>query len=300
MDTDYRFGIDLGGTKIEGVVLDKSGKVHTRNRIATERSKGYEHILERIALMIATLEQSVGQTAETVGVGTPGAKDPDTGLMKNCNTTVLNDKPLNSDLSKRTGKIIQLANDANCFAVAETQLGVIKDQVPNAKVVFGIIMGTGVGGGLVIDGKPWAGRQGIGGEWGHSFLDQSGGQCYCGKIGCTETIISGPALERYYNSRSGKNLSLKEIVTQYRQNDNPHARATINRLFRFFGKGVANIINTIDPDAIVIGGGLGQIDELYTSGVEQIQKHLFNPKLSTPILRPTLGDSAGVFGAAML
>ncbi|MEL6668336.1 MAG: ROK family protein, partial [Bacteroidota bacterium] len=181
MDTDYRFGIDLGGTKIEGVVLDTSGKVHTRNRIATKRSKGYEHILERIALMIATLEQSVGQTAETVGVGTPGAKDPDTGLMKNCNTTVLNDKPLDSDLSKKTGKIIQLANDANCFAVAETQLGVIKDQVPNAKVVFGIIMGTGVGGGLVIDGKPWAGRQGIGGEWGHSFLDQSGGQCYCGK-----------------------------------------------------------------------------------------------------------------------
>ncbi|MEL6359142.1 MAG: ROK family protein, partial [Bacteroidota bacterium] len=281
-------------------VLDTSGKVHTRNRIDTERSKGYEHILERIALMITTLEQSVGQTAETVGVGTPGAKDPDTGLMKNCNTTVLNDKLLDSDLSKRTGKIIQLANDANCFAVAETQLGVIKDQVPNAKVVFGIIMGTGVGGGLVIDGKPWAGRQGIGGEWGHSFLDQSGGQCYCGKIGCTETIISGPALERYYNGRSRRNLSLKEIVTQYRQNDNPHARATINRLFRFFGKGVANIINTIDPDAIVIGGGLGQIDELYTRGVEQIQKHLFNPKLSTPILRPTLGDSAGVFGAAML
>ncbi|MEM8584698.1 MAG: ROK family protein [Bacteroidota bacterium] len=300
MNTDIRFGLDLGGTKIEGVVLDKDGHVKTRQRIPTGRKHGYAHILDQIVKMVGLLEVEVDQKASRVGIGTPGTTDPKTGLMKNANTTVLNNKALDDDLMLRLDKEVILANDANCFAVAETRLGVVKDTCPDAQLVFGVIMGTGVGGGMVINGKPWNGGQGIAGEWGHAYLDHSGGQCYCGKIGCVETLISGPALERYYAARSGQNLGLKEIVSRYRSDSDRHAVATILRLLHFFGKGIANIINTIDPDAIVLGGGLGQIEELYSRGVEHVKKHVFNPGLNTPILKPTLGDSAGVFGAAML
>ncbi|MEM6397233.1 MAG: ROK family protein [Bacteroidota bacterium] len=300
MHSNLLYGIDLGGTKIEGVVLDKSGQVKIRQRIPTEREKGYVHILNQIAAMVEQLEDAVGEKASYIGIGTPGTAEPSTGLMKNCNTTVLNGKPLRSDLSKKIGREIRLSNDANCFALAETKLGVVQQELPNAKVVFGVIMGTGVGGGLVLDGKAWTGSQGIAGEWGHAFLDHSGGHCYCGRVGCIETIISGTALERYYARLSGKDKKLKDIVSDFRANSDQYAEVTIRRLLHFFGKGIANIINTLDPDAVVLGGGLGQIDELYTLGIIEIEKHLFNPKLNTPILKPLLGDSAGVFGAAML
>ncbi len=295
-----KFGIDLGGTKIEGVVLDEQGKVIERRRIPTEREKGYDHILSGIARVVREMEEVTGLTAEQVGIGTPGTIDPPTGLMKNSNTVVLNGQPLGMDLERMIGKPLTFANDANCFAVAETLMGCVPEEAPDAKVVFGVILGTGTGGGVIVDRKIIAGAQGIGGEWGHTYLDQSGGHCYCGRVGCTEQILAGPALERYYLRMSGRSLSMREIVPRHRAGTDPAATRTIERFLHFFAKGIANIINVLDPDVVVLGGGLGNIEELYTDGVPQVVDHLFNPRMGTKFLKPKLGDSAGVFGAALL
>jgi len=172
--------------------------------------------------------------------------------------------------------------------------------LPNAEVVFGVIMGTGVGGGLVVRGKVISGRQGIGGEWGHNFLDESGGRCYCGQIGCVETIISGPALERFYENESGRRLPLKDIVSLAEIGTDAAATLTMNRLVTYFGKAIAVVINIVDPDIIIIGGGVGNIDLLYKEGVAEALQHIFNPRIDTIFIKPKLGDSAGVYGAALL
>jgi predicted NBD/HSP70 family sugar kinase len=195
----------------------------------------------------------------------------------------------------------ELANDANCFALAEARWGAAHDAAPNAEVVWGIIMGTGVGGGVVVNGRVLKGRHGIGGEWGHTYLDDSAYPCYCGDHGCTEKIISGPSLAQFYNDRTGRSLAMPQIVERYHAGNDPDAVATMQRLLHFFGKGVANVLNVIDPEVVVIGGGLGQIDLLYTEGVEQVKKHIFNSgQCEALFLKPKLGDSAGVFGAALL
>jgi predicted NBD/HSP70 family sugar kinase len=295
-----KWGIDLGGTKIEGVILADDGNIVDRRRIATEREGGYDHIVSRIALLVKEMKQATGLTPEKIGVGTPGTIDPPTGLMKNSNTTVLNGRPLGEDLAAKIGVPLTMANDANCFAVAEALMGAVPAQAPSAKVVFGVILGTGTGGGLVVNGQVLGGAQGIGGEWGHMFLDNSGGYCYCGRVGCAERILAGPSLEKYYANISGRSLSMKEIVPRYRAGNDPAATATMERWFHFFAKGISTIINVIDPDVIILGGGLSNIDELYTKAVPQVVNHLFNPRLDTLFLKPALGDSAGVFGAALL
>jgi predicted NBD/HSP70 family sugar kinase len=296
------WGIDLGGTKIEGAILlpDEHLRVLERLRIPTEAFNGYEAVLNNIKKVIDQLSERTGLMPSEIGIGTPGTMDPGLGQMKNCNSTILNGKPLQGDLEKLLGIKVKMSNDANCFAVAEANMGIVKDVLPDARNVFGVIMGTGVGGGIVIDGKVINGKQGIGGEWGHNFLDESGGQCYCGKIGCVERIISGPALERYYHSRSGHKKSLKDIVSNHKTGTDPIATETIDRLIHFFGKALSVIVNILDPDAIVIGGGVGNIEELYDEGVKELEKYVFNHRLDTLILRPKLGDSAGVFGAALL
>lgn len=294
------WGIDLGGTKIEGVILGPKGEVIDRRRIATEREGGYDHIVARIALLVDQMKEATGLTPEKIGVGTPGTIDPPTGLMKNSNTVVLNGKPLGKDLEAAIRVPLTLANDANCFAVAETLMGCVPEQLPEAKVIFGIILGTGTGGGLVVNGQIIGGAQGIGGEWGHMYLDQSAGYCYCGRVGCAEQILSGPAIERYYANLSGTYRTVREIMPRYRAGNDPAATQAVQRWFHFFAKGISTIINVIDPDTIVVGGGLGNIDELYTESVPQVVKHLFNPRMDTVFLKPKLGDSAGVFGAALL
>lgn len=296
------WGIDLGGTKIEGVILESIANPNPviRTRVDTEASKGYEHMLGQIAKLVKELEQKSGLSPRSIGIGTPGVLDPTLLTMKNCNTTALNGKPLQKDLEALLQLPVVLANDANCFALAETHWGVVKQKAPGAKVVFGIIMGTGVGGGIVIDGKIWNGRHGIGGEWGHNFLDESGGPCYCGKTGCVETVISGPALERYYTGLTGNSIKLKEISSRHRAGSDPAATKTIERLCHFFGKGVSVITNLLDPDVIVVGGGVGNMDELYTTGLQALEQFIFNNRVETPLLKPSLGDSAGVFGAAAL
>jgi predicted NBD/HSP70 family sugar kinase len=296
------WGIDLGGTKVEGVILESitNPTPVVRTRVETEATKGYDHIIGQIAKLVANMESQSGLKPSAIGIGTPGVLDPTLQVMKNANTVVLNGKPLKKDLEKSLGLTFEFANDANCFALAETHWGIVKQQAPRARLVFGIIMGTGVGGGIVMDGKIWNGRHGIAGEWGHNFLDESGGPCYCGKTGCVETVISGPATERYYKSLTGEPLKLKEIVARHAAGTDPAAAKTIERLCHFFGKGVSVITNLLDPDVIVVGGGVGNIDALYSEGLAELGKFIFNNGVEVPLLKPSLGDSAGVFGAAAL
>jgi predicted NBD/HSP70 family sugar kinase len=246
------------------------------------------------------MKKQSGLQPARLGLGTPGVLDPILQTMKNCNSTALNGQPLKKDLEEKLGIPGVLANDANCFALAETHWGVVKQQAPDARVVFGIIMGTGVGGGIVINGQVWNGKHGIAGEWGHNFLDESGGPCYCGKTGCVETVLSGPGLQRYYKNVTGSMLSLKDILAHALQGNDQAATKTIDRLNHYFGKAVSVITNMLDPDVIVVGGGVGNIDSIYTGGVESLNKFIFNNRVDVPILKPSLGDSAGVFGAAAL
>lgn len=296
------WGIDLGGTKIEGVILESLHRPEPliRTRLNTEAQKGYDHIIGQIAQLVKNMEKESGLKPRAIGIGTPGVLDPTLQTMKNCNTTALNGMPLQKDLENLLQLPVVLANDANCFALAETRWGIVKQAGADARMVFGIIMGTGVGGGIVIDGKIWNGRHGIGGEWGHNFLDESGGPCYCGKTGCVETVISGPALERYYTSLTGQSVKLKEIAARYQANSDPAATQTIERLCHFFGKAVSVITNLLDPDVIVIGGGVGNLEVLYSKGLEDLGRFIFNNRVEVPLLKPSLGDSAGVFGAAAL
>ena len=294
------WGIDLGGTKIEGAIMPslKEAKPVLRTRVETGSQFGYGHILNQINLLVKNMKKASGLTPEKIGIGTPGVLDPILQTMKNANSTALNGKPLQKDLEDILGIPVVLANDANCFALAETHWGSVKTEQPDAKVVFGVIMGTGVGGGIVIDGKVWNGINGIAGEWGHNFLDESGGLCYCGKTGCVETVIAGPALQRFYQSNAKVQKTLKEIVSD--KSSDVYAQQTLDRLYDMFGKAVSVVVNILDPDVIVIGGGVGNIDGLYTKGKEALAKYIFNNRVDVPILKPALGDSAGVFGAAAL
>lgn len=292
-----KWGIDLGGTKIEGIILDEAGIAHPRCRlrVPTEAAEGYDHIIAQIERLVSQMEVESGlKRPARLGIGTPGTIDPPTGLMKNCNTTAFNGRPLPEDLSRHLGIEVCMANDANCFALAEATLGAAKGE----SVVFGVILGTGVGGGIVVDGKVLGGAQGIAGEWGHNLLEPEGTPCYCGKVGCVETVLAGPSLARYYNSLTGHELKLPQIMDQVGHDS--AADATKARLINQFGLALSVVINILDPDAIVLGGGVGNIECLYTEGLAALRSHVFNPRVETKLLRPTLGDSAGVFGAAML
>jgi len=295
-----RWGLDLGGTKIEGVILGDGDKldIKCRLRVPTEQSGGYEHIVSQVAKLISMMSAETGLKPQKIGIGTPGTTDPTSGLLKNSNTTSLNGKPLKQMLEAAIGVPFVMSNDANCFAMAETHLGVVKSLGYLPETVVGLILGTGVGSGIVINGQVINGMHGIGGEWGHNTLVKDGEKCYCGKHGCTETVIAGPALERFYKVNSGKQLRLADIVSLV--DTDVHARATIDRLVTHLGYGLSFLINTLDPDVFVIGGGVGNIDAIYDRVAAAALPYSFNPELKTKFLKPELGDSAGVFGAAML
>ena len=285
----YKVGIDLGGTKIEGICIDQNNSVIQRKRIPTNQQKGYSHIVDSIVSLVRDITKEIGDYS--IGICTPGAISKKTGLIKNSNTQCLIGKPLREDLEKSLGRKIKMENDANCFAMAEAVLG----SGIGYPMVFGVIMGTGVGGGIVIDGKIHHGRTNIAGEWGHHILHQNGNQCYCGKRGCVETYISGPALEKRWTDITGRKEPLSEII------DNSELNLQWKQEFLDnFGISLANVIDILDPDVIVLGGGLSNIDFLYSEGQKSVYRNVFSDIVDTPIIRNKLGDSAGVFGAALL
>jgi fructokinase len=288
-----RFGIDLGGTKTEGVILDGERQV-LRERAATDAS-GYDTVLGGIERLYRRMVRAAADAPHTLGIGTPGAVSRRTGLLKNSNTTCLNGMPVARDLRTRLGRELAIENDANCFALAEARRGAGQGY----RVTFGVILGTGCGGGIVIDGKVHGGLQSIAGEWGHTVIDPAGPACYCGARGCVETFISGSGLENRYAERAGSRHAVDEIVARWRAGE-PAATAAMGDFFARFGQAVANLIAVLDPDVVVLGGGLSNIDELYGRGVEEVRRRVFSDSLETPIVKHRLGDSAGVVGAALV
>ena len=286
----YKLGVDLGGTKIEAILLDENFNEIKRKRIPTPQND-YKKILDSISSLVAELSKNISD--HTLGICTPGAISKQTGLIKNSNTQCLIGKSLKEDLENQIGKKVFMENDANCFALAEATLGIAID----FDLVFGVILGTGIGGGIVINKKLYPGRTNIGGEWGHHTLHRNGNSCYCGKTGCVETYISGPSLENHWTKLTGKSQHLPEILTS---TDNENWEKWKNEFLENFGYGLANVIDILDPDVIVLGGGLSNIDFLYTEGKESVYDKVFSDLVDTPILKNKLGDSAGVFGACML
>jgi fructokinase len=294
-----RIGIDLGGTKIEAIAMGDDGGELYRHRVATP-ARDYEATLKTIAELVFSIEEKLGIKG-SVGVGTPGAISPRTKLVKNSNSTVLNGRPLDRDLSSILGREVRLENDANCFALSEAVDGAARD----ASVVFGVILGTGVGAGIVIDKRIIAGRNRIAGEWGHNPLpwpradELPGPSCYCGKTGCIETFLSGSGLAREFGIRTGKNLSAREIASAA-DRDDADAIAVMETYEDRLARGLAHVIDILDPDTIVIGGGLSNMARLYRTIPALIQRYAFSDGVETPIVRAAHGDSSGVRGAAWL
>jgi len=293
-----RIGVDVGGTKIEAIALDGGG-ARSRRRVATPRGD-YPATVAAIAGLVTAMETKLGVRA-TVGVGIPGAMSRATGLVKNANSTWLIGKPLGRDLEAALGRPVRLANDANCFALSEASDGA----GAGFDVVFGVILGTGVGGGIVVGGRVLEGRDAIAGEWGHNPLprpgddERPGPTCYCGRAGCIETFLSGPALAADYRAHGGDDANPAELAARAEAGD-AIALSTMSRYEDRLARALAGVINLLDPDAIVLGGGLSNLDRLYREMPPRLQRHVFSDRADTPILRARHGDSSGVRGAAWL
>jgi fructokinase len=297
-----RLGIDLGGTKIEIVALGADGLEKLRRRVPTPQGD-YEGMLEAVAALVADAEAALGLPPGTspIGIGTPGSPSRATGLMRNCNSVWLNGRPLRSDLAVRLRRPVVVANDANCFALSEATDGA----AVGADSVFGVILGTGVGGGVVISGRVLEGCNGIAGEWGHNPLpwpddaERPGPACYCGKRGCIETFLSGPGLSSDHARTSGERLTPEQIVDNA-TNNSPACAATLERYEARLARALAHVINIVDPDVIVLGGGLSKLDRLFEQVPQRWGEWVFSDQVDTRLVRPRHGDSSGVRGAAWL
>lgn len=293
-----RIGVDLGGTKTEAVAMDEGGRIVLRRRRETP-SHSYRETLDAVVSLVREIEDEIGPGAK-VAVGTPGAISPATGRIKNANSTALNGRRLDRDLSAALGREIRIANDANCFALSEAVDGAGK----GAALVFGVIVGTGTGGGLVVSGRVLTGRNAIAGEWGHNPMpwpeagESPGPRCYCGRRGCIEVFLSGPGMARDYREAEGVPLSPREIVA-IADSDAGAARC-LERYERRMAKALANVINIFDPDVIVLGGGLSRIERLYRNVPHRWGEFVFSDRVDTRLLPPVHGDSSGVRGAAWL
>ena len=299
MTTRLRIGIDVGGTKIEGAVIDESGTVQLRRRTSSPAGD-YRATIAAIVTIIGDIERDLGVTA-SVGIGIPGAISPATGLVKNANSTWLIGRPLQRDLETALARPVRLANDANCFALSEATDGA----AAGAETVFGVILGTGVGGGIAVNGQIQVGANAIAGEWGHNPLpwpepdEMPGPPCWCGRSGCIETFLSEPGLAADHHRHTGRSLTAREIAHTAETGD-PDCRATLARYSGRLARGLALVINVIDPDAIVLGGGLSAIGMLYDDVPRRWQRYVFSDRVLTRLLAPTHGDSSGVRGAAWL
>jgi fructokinase len=290
-----RLGIDLGGTKTEGIVMDAGGRILVRERRPTPQADGYDAILANTATLVSDLERQAGASCR-VGIGTPGAISSRTGCLKNSNTVCLNGRPVKQDLERILNRELRIANDANCFALSEALDGAGRGY----GVVFGVILGTGVGGGIVFHGRQHEGPQHIAGEWGHNVLDPAGPPCYCGKRGCVETFLSGPGLLRDYRAAGGDAALDTQAIVQRAAGGDAACEAAMQRYLERFGQALSVVINILDPDAVVLGGGMSNIARLYTDGRQLLTRQVFNDELRTVIVPHVHGDSSGVRGAAQL
>ncbi len=291
-----RIGIDLGGTKTEIMLTEENPQnILKRKRVSTQQEKGYTFIINQLSELIIDYLRYCQQDP-LIGIGIPGSINQKTGLVRNSNTICLNGKPLKTDLEALVKLPVLVENDANCFALSEALLGAGKGK----DTVLGLIMGTGMGGGIIRNGKIWNGLHGIAGEFGHTSIDYDGRECWCGEKGCLERYISGTAVEQQYESITGSRLKLNAIYEFYKEGKNDAAKQVIDDLLNHFSRGIANINTAFDPDIIVIGGGVSNIPLLYSRGADQIRKMTFSDGCSTPILKNKLGDSSGIFGAALL
>lgn len=294
-----RIGIDLGGTKVEGVALDDRGRIVARQRRPTPRDD-YDGTVRAMAEIVATLERETG-TRGTVGIGMPGVISPATGLVKNANSVWLNGHPLQLDLERAMGRPVRLANDANCFALSEASDGA----AAGAAVVFGVIVGTGTGGGVVVQGRVLTGPNAVAGEWGHNPLpwatddERGGGGCYCGRLGCIETFLSGPGMARDHLRATGVSLTSEDVVGRAETGD-AACESTLRRYESRMARALASIINVLDPDVIVLGGGLSALARLYTNVPAQWGAWVFSDRVDTRLVPPLHGDASGVRGAAWL
>jgi fructokinase len=294
-----RIGIDLGGTKIEGLALTPEGRELSRLRRDTPQGD-YQATLQAVAGLVGELERSHGGEAR-IGVGTPGSLSPASGLIRNANSTCLNGRPLDRDLAELLRRPVRIANDADCFALSEATDGAAS----GARSVFGVILGTGTGGGVVIDGKLLDGPNRIVGEWGHNPLpwprddERPGHACYCGKHGCIETFLSGPGFSRHHAQACGESLSPPQIAERAAAGDGC-AEAALQAYEDRLARGLASIINVLDPEVIVLGGGMSNLERLYRAVLERWGAYVFADRVSTRLVAPRHGDSSGVRGAAWL
>ncbi len=294
-----KIGVDLGGTKIEALLIDGGRREIIRRRVSAPRGS-YAATLDAIVELVGAVEREAGVRA-SVGVGMPGTISPATGLVRNANSTWLNGQPLADDLPRRLGRPVRFANDANCFALSES----VDGAAAGAEVVFGVIVGTGTGGGVVAHGRVVVGANAIAGEWGHNPLpapldeERPGPACYCGRSGCIETFLSGPALERDFQAAAGVALGAREIADWARRGE-AVATACLDRYVDRMARSLAAVINVLDPDVIVLGGGLSNIDALYTAVPARWGRYVFSDRVDTRLVRARHGDSSGVRGAAWL
>lgn len=294
-----RIGIDLGGTKIEALAIDSAGRELARHRVDTPR-EDYGATIAAMVGLVRRIEREMGSTAR-VGAGIPGSVSRLTGLVKNANSTWLNGRPLDRDLSLALDREVRVANDANCLAVSEATDGAAAGK----RVVFAVILGTGCGGGVAIDGRVHTGPNGVGGEWGHNPLPWASGdelpgpECYCGHRGCLEMWISGSGVARDHEKVTGRQRTTRDIMADY-ATGNPDAVATMERFEDRLARGLAHVINLLDPDVLVFGGGLSKIEHLYRDIPRRLSGYVFGREAATPVLQARYGDSSGVRGAAWL
>ena len=294
-----RIGIDLGGTKIEGIALEDNGKIVYRERIDTPRDD-YAATVNALCQLVQTIEQRTGEQG-SIGIGIPGTISPATGLVKNANSTWLIGQPLNKDLEQQLQRPVRIANDANCFAVSEASDGA----ATGAAIVFGVIIGTGTGGGICVNGRPLVGANAIGGEWGHNPLpwptpeESPGPECYCGLHGCIETWLSGTGFANRFREQTGQSLSAPEIIALVEQGDE-QAELALQQYEQRMARGLASIINVVDPDVIVLGGGMSNVERLYDTVPSLWGDYVFSDRVDTRLVPPKHGDSSGVRGAAWL
>ncbi len=294
MSTHYHIGIDLGGTKIEVVILNSQEKILFRERLLTEANLGSEHIFKQIHSLYKKAVVSIQNKTHTLGLGTPGSISQKTHLLKNSNTLCLNGLPLQSILEDKLAHNVAIENDANCFALAEALMGSGRGY----PFVFGVILGTGCGGGIVFDGNIRQGAQNIAGEWGHMVIDPQGPRCYCGANGCVESFISGGGLEKRIQDKTGRKISAIDFFNTPLKDES--LKKIKQDFYARFGQALANLINILDPDIVVLGGGLSNEKSLYKEGINEVYARIFNDVPTTPIVKNMLGDSSGVVGAALV